>query len=235
MQSDKTTQNQGLGQPGRGQGGQQQSEQPQAFQQGSSSFQSREVQGRQGGASSEVSRRGSGQGQHVPMGNIGGGTMRQHGWTGPQRYNRDPFSVVQQLSEEMDQLFDAFFYGSPGGARGRRSNLQTLWAPEIEVRERGNELRICVDLPGVAKENVKVDIEDGALIIQGERSEAQDEGGEGQGFRRSERRYGSFYRSIALPEGADLERAQANMKDGVLEIVLPMPQPRQAQRLEIKG
>jgi HSP20 family protein len=143
--------------------------------------------------------------------------------------------VVQQLSNEMDDLFDAFFYGRQPMRRARPSELRSLWTPEVEVREEPNQLRISVDLPGISKDAVKVDIHEGVLSIQGERREERNEGDEKQGFRRSERRYGSFYRSIVLPEGADAEHAQANMKEGVLEIAIPLAQRAKGKRLEIQG
>jgi HSP20 family protein len=141
---------------------------------------------------------------------------------------------MQRLSEEMDQLFDSFFYGKPTGRQMRHPGLQSLWAPEVEMCEEGNQLRVFVDLPGVPRDNVKVDVHEGMLTIQGERREERTEGGE-QGFRRSERRYGSFYRSIPLPEGVETENAQAHMKDGVLEITLPVTPAKQPRRLEIQG
>jgi HSP20 family protein len=156
---------------------------------------------------------------------------RQHGLA---RYSADPFEMMERLSSEMDELFDSFLYARPLARSGRQSRLQNLWAPEVEIREEGNQLRVAVDLPGVPRENVKVDLRDGMLTIQGERREERTEGGEQQGFRRSERRYGSFYRSIALPEAADAENAQARMNEGVLEITVPIT-PKQTRRLEIQS
>jgi HSP20 family protein len=71
-------------------------------------------------------------------------------------------------------------------------------------------------------------------MVEGERREERTEGGEQQGFHRSERRYGSFYRSIPLPEGTEAEKAEARMKDGALEITVPVAQ-KQTRRLEIQG
>lgn len=186
----------------------------------------------QGGAL-EGSRQSAGQRQEVEVGRgrDAGQTERRQGIA---RYGRDPFSAMQRLSEEMDELFESFFYGRPGARGARQSQLQSLWAPEVEMTEEGSQLRVCVDLPGIPKDHVKVDIHEGVLTIQGERREERTEGGEQQGFRRSERRYGSFYRSIPLPEGVESEKAEAQMKDGVLQITLPMTPPKQAKRLEIK-
>lgn len=150
------------------------------------------------------------------------------------RYSRNPFEMMEQLSDEMDQLFDSFFYGRPLARSRGQSRLQHLWAPEVEIWEEGNQLRVAVDLPGVSKDNVKVDVRDGMLAVEGERREERSEGGEQQGFRRSERRYGSFYRGIPLPEGAETEKAQARMKEGVLEITVPITS-KHTRRLEIQG
>ena len=162
------------------------------------------------------------------------GTAGGQGERGLARW-RDPFTLMQRMSQEMDELFDSFFYGTPRVRGGRESALRSLWAPDVEVCEEQNRLRVLVDLPGVSKDNVKVDVHEGALTIQGARQEERSEGGEQEGYRRSERRYGSFYRTIPLPDGADAEQAQAHMKDGVLEVTLPMTPRKQARRLDIKG
>ena len=185
--------------------------------------------GQQGGTT------GSTHTQQVPVGSQNtGGAVQQRGRRELARYGRDPFSIMQQMSDEMDELFDAFFYGRPTVRRGRQSELQQLWSPEIEMKEEKDRLRISVDLPGISKDNVKVDIKDGMLTLQGERTEEHTEGSEKEGFHRSERRYGSFYRTVPLPEGANAEAAQANMKDGVLEISIPFAPRKQGKRLEIK-
>ena len=183
----------------------------------------------------EQGMQGSQRGQEMQIGQgEQGGAMQEQGRQRLARYSRDPFTMMQRLSEEMDQLFDSFLYGR-APARTRQSQLQNLWAPDVEIEEEGNRLRVCVDLPGVAKDNVKIDISEGVLTIQGERREERKEGSEQQGYRRTERQYGSFYRSMLLPEGVDTEQAQARMKDGVLEVTLPMTAAKQAKRLEIQG
>ncbi len=166
-----------------------------------------------------------------------GGLQGSRGARGEQALARfrDPFAMMQRLSEEMDELFDSFFYRRPRARGGGESAFRSLWAPDIEVCEEPNQLRLMVDLPGVQRDDVKIDVEEGVITIQGERREERTEGGEEQGYRRSERRYGSFYRSIPLPEGADAQKAEAHMKDGVLEITVPMTPRKQARRLEIQG
>jgi HSP20 family protein len=165
------------------------------------------------------------------------GTMANRRPAGIGRYGNDPFVMVQQLADEMDQLFDSFFYGVPTRRQAQQQQYRApaLWAPEVEVSQEGNQLRVALDLPGISKENVKIELQEGALVIQGERREERTQGSEQGGYRRSERRYGSFYRAVPLPEGADAEQAKAQMKDGVLEITIPLAEPKRARQLEIKG
>lgn len=155
-----------------------------------------------------------------------------------------PFQLISRLSDEMDRIFETFGMGSAwprSTGRGAQSGpaaqggqgLRTLWAPHIEVAERNGKLLIQADLPGVRKEDVDVQIEDDAVIIQGQRHQ-ENERNEG-GFYHSERSYGTFYRVIPLPEGTDAEQANATFRDGVLQIEVPVPQQRQrGRRLEIR-
>jgi len=137
---------------------------------------------------------------------------------------------MQRLADEMDQMFDNFGFGRHWAAPGRESAV-TPWAPEVEVFQKDNELTVRVDLPGLKRDEVSVDITDNTLTIQGERKREHDE--EREGFYRSERSYGSFSRVIHLPEGAMSDQAKASFRDGVLEIVLPAPPGSRGRRLEI--
>jgi HSP20 family protein len=107
------------------------------------------------------------------------------------------------------------------------------WAPDIDVFQRGNELVIRADLPGLKKDDVKVDVTEESVTIQGERKREHEE--EREGRYRVERSYGSFSRLIPLPEGAITDQAKASFDNGVLEITMPAPpeQVRRGRRLEI--
>jgi HSP20 family protein len=164
--------------------------------------------------------------------------QQRRGMQGVARYSRNPLAVMQELSHDLDRLFASFFYGSPTGqgqGQGQGGQSPAIWVPQIEMREDGDKLRVSVDLPGVGKERVRVDIDEGVLVVQGERVDERSESDEQQGVRRTERFYGAFHRAIPLPDGVDTENAQAEMKDGVLEIVLPLAQRSQSKRLDIKG
>lgn len=109
------------------------------------------------------------------------------------------------------------FTGDPEGWFGGSAT----WRPNIEAFQRGNEFVVRADLPGIEKDDVTVEIADEALTIHGERREEREE--EREGFYRSERSYGTFYRSVPLPQGALADTAQANFKNGVLEVTVEAP------------
>ena len=210
---------------------------------GQSSEQGRSAQGQEGaqakqGTQGQQGTQGGSQGQGMQGSQQGGAIQRaeqggmQRRGQGASGYGRNPLAVMEQLSQEVDQLLESFFYGTP--TRGQ-AQAQTVWVPQIDVRQKGNQLRVSVDLPGVDQACVNLALEEGMLTISGEREEERAEGDEQQGFRRIERRYGSFYRAIPLPEEADVEKAQAEMKNGVLEITIPLAQRKQSRRLEIKS
>ena len=143
-----------------------------------------------------------------------------------------PFRAMQRMADEMDRMFENFGLGrrwenSPvWGATGAG-----MWAPEIEVFQKNNELTIKADLPGMKRDDVSIEVADNALTIHGERKREHEE--EREGVYRSERSYGSFYRTIPLPEGAITEQAKATFRDGVLEIRMPAPPASKGRRLEI--
>ena len=155
-----------------------------------------------------------------------------------------PFSFMRRFSEEMDRLFDDFTFGSgmssfPSFGRGlmspgfgREFERMSRWTPQTEVFQRGNELVVRADLPGMTRDQVNVELEENQIIIQGERRDERETNE--QGFYQSERSYGSFYRAIPLPEGIDGEQARADFNNGVLEITMPMPeQSTRRRRIEI--
>jgi HSP20 family protein len=122
------------------------------------------------------------------------------------------------MSEEMDRLTEGF-----GGDRESGD-----WSPAIDVSQKDGKLYVQAELPGMTPEDVKVEVNNDALVIQGERKSTS-ETNEG-GVRRTERQYGSFYRSIPLPEGANADQAQAKFNNGILEITIPTPQQQNARK-----
>lgn len=95
------------------------------------------------------------------------------------------------------------------------------WSPTIDVFQKDNRLVTKVDLPGLKKEDVKVEVADGRLVISGERRREVEE--KKDNVYRSEREYGSFCRAVPLPEGVTLEEVKATFANGVLEVSVPLP------------
>jgi len=151
-------------------------------------------------------------------------------------FGLSPFSFMRRFGEEMDRLFGDFGLGRswiPSALGGEMT--AATWAPQVEMFERNGELVVRADLPGLTKDDIKVEFTDDGLTIEGERRSEHEE--KGEGFYRSERSYGSFYRQVPLPDGVKTDNATANFRDGVLEITMQAPkrEERKARKLEIQG
>lgn len=132
-------------------------------------------------------------------------------------------TLMDRFANEIERLFEDFGLGRVWGEIGRAE-----WTPQIEVFERGGQFIVRADLPGMTSNDVKVEVTDTALIIQGERKEEHKE--EREGWYRSERSYGSFFRSVPLPEGINANEAKASFREGVLEITMPAPKREERRR-----
>lgn len=136
----------------------------------------------------------------------------------------DPFAQLREMQEEMDRLWNNFWSVSvrpPMMPTARPSAMEAIWSPRMDVYKANGNLVIKTELPGMKPEDVSVTLEDGDLIIQGERK-AEKEVKEGN-YYRLERNYGSFYRCEALPEGITPEQIKATFTNGILEITIQMP------------
>ena len=149
-----------------------------------------------------------------------------------------PFGMMRRMADEMDRMFEGFGLptmglGSWGG--GSPWTRSEGFLPQVEMAERDGKLVITADLPGLTKDDVKVEMTNDSIIIEGERKSGNET--REQGMYRSERSYGSFYRAIPLPEGIDASGCNATFKDGVLEVTLPKPpqQASRARRIDVRG
>jgi HSP20 family protein len=146
------------------------------------------------------------------------------------RQAADPFAFMRRVTEELDRAF---------GLREEVPSMPELyprmWAPQIEVFERNQKFFVRVDLPGLKKEDLKIEVAHDELTIQGERKLEKEE--KEEGLYRTERTYGRFFRRIGIPEHVKAEQAVAVFKDGVLEIEMPaIPVPEvQKRTVEITG
>ena len=131
----------------------------------------------------------------------------------------------QPFSRDVDRLFDAFF--GADREQGRR------WVPPVDLVEAEDHFVLRADLPGLADDDVNVEVQDGTLTISGERH-AEHESQE-RGWYRIERSFGSFNRSLTLPDGVDSDAISARFENGVLEVRIPKPEERKPRRVEISG
>ncbi len=145
-----------------------------------------------------------------------------------------PFRGVYDVQGEVDRLFNEMLGGLSRG-RGRHGGQQLAeWAPAIDVLTKDGDVVIRAELPGVKLEDVDITLQNGVLSISGEHKVAQDE--ERGGYHVRERRYGSFRRSMTLPEGTDESKIHARFEDGVLEVTVEGAAIEQApKRIEIEG
>lgn len=145
--------------------------------------------------------------------------------------------MLSELMNDMDRIF-----GGLGGsifAPFRRSfgdpwsDMPSAWSPQLEVFQRGNRLVVRADVPGLTKDDIDVEVRGDELCIRGERKQEHTE--EHEGVYHSERRYGSFCRLVALPEGVNPDTTTATFQNGVLEIQMEAPKSvERGKRIEIR-
>ena len=145
-----------------------------------------------------------------------------------------PFRGFYDMQSEMNRMFDEVF-----GEAGRRSGRQqgeapSRWAPALDALQEDGDIVVRAELPGVKPEEVDITLHNGVLTIAGERK--AEEQREGSGYYVRERRYGSFRRSMTLPQGVDESGIRAHFDGGVLEVTVSgaaaVQEPR---RIEIEG
>jgi HSP20 family protein len=150
----------------------------------------------------------------------------------PNRGAHDPFALLRQMTSELDRAFEGWPSSHwPSFARFVTSDA-AAWSPKIDVFERDNRMITRVDLPGMKKEDVLVEVTDGHLALSGERKRETEE--KKDYFYRSEREYGSFYRAVPLPDGVKLEDVKASFADGVLEVSVPLPTRPEANARKVQ-
>ena len=147
---------------------------------------------------------------------------------------RDPFAMLRQITSELDGIFEESAFPSFRSSFFRTGPPSTAvtWFPEIDVFARDNELVTKIDLPGMKKEDVKVEVADGQLVISGERKTDKEE--QKDNIYRCEREYGSFYRAVPLPAGVKIDDVKATFADGVLEVRVPMPAQADAKKRTVE-
>jgi len=140
----------------------------------------------------------------------------------------EPLRELGSLQNEMNRLFNSVFdTPANGGTTMRR------WMPAMDLVETDDRFVLRADLPGLAEEDIKIELEDGTLTLSGERKAEHES--KSEGYYRVERAFGSFSRSLTLPQGVDPEAVTASFDRGVLEVRIPKPEQRKPRRIEIGG
>jgi HSP20 family protein len=135
----------------------------------------------------------------------------------------DPLREAAAMHTELSRLMNGLFEGN--------GQKQQAWVPALDVWEAEDSVHYAFDLPGLSQDAIHVEVEDGALTVTAtrERAESQDD----HLYRRFERRYGTFSRTIGLPQGVAEDAISASYTNGVLEISVPKPEQQKPKRIEV--
>ncbi|HSL01657.1 MAG TPA: Hsp20/alpha crystallin family protein [Rubrobacteraceae bacterium] len=145
-----------------------------------------------------------------------------------------PFRGFYDVQSEMNRMFDEMFSGLARTGSRQQGEAPTRWAPALDALQEDGDIVVRAELPGVRPEDVEVTFHNGVLTISGERKAEQQR--EGSGYYVRERRYGSFRRSMTLPQGTDDSRIHARFQDGVLEVrVEGAAAVQEPKRIQIEG
>lgn len=144
----------------------------------------------------------------------------------PDLWDWSPFDQLTDLQTEVNRLFNSAGWGLP-----RRADLGGLWNPSLDLFEDKDNIVVKVELPGVKKDEIQLSVHDGLLTITGERK-SEEEVKEGETIR-SERFFGRFQRTVALPKTVAIEKSKANYKDGVLTVSLPKTEEAKPKQIAV--
>ncbi len=135
----------------------------------------------------------------------------------------DPFRELAQWQNEVERFFR--------GLAGTTTNGEQRWVPALDVWETDGEIVYAFDLPGIPEDKISIEYEDGSLTVSAERERSEEVSKEN--YYRVERRYGSFTRTIGLPQGVTESDVKADYRDGVLEVRVAKPKAPEPRRIQI--
>lgn len=149
--------------------------------------------------------------------------------------SRTEFPTLFPLRREIDRLFDDFVKGMDLQTWPAVEEESTAFMPKLDVRETEKDIVVTAELPGVNERDVEVTLSDDILSIRGEKKEEKEE--KLKGYYRMERSYGSFHRSIRLPQEIETDKVQAVFKNGVITITMPKDKAaqKQAKQIQVKS
>lgn len=137
----------------------------------------------------------------------------------------DLWSPLGVFRRDMDSLLSDFFADAPRGTR------EPVWAPACEVTEEEGHYLLSLEVPGVPKDDIKIEVADNTVTITGERHAKQ--GKKTDGVWIGEQRYGKFQRSFALPAGINADKIEANYENGVLSLMVPKAESARPRQIKI--
>ena len=141
----------------------------------------------------------------------------------------EPFRELAALQSEMSRWMNQV----AGGPQSGNGESTSAWLPALDVWETDADLVLSFDLPGIAEEELSVELDDKVLTVSGSRERAEEQSGDR--FYRYERRFGTFSRSVTLPQGVDEDAIKADYANGVLEIRVPKPEEQKPKRIQVGG
>ena len=141
------------------------------------------------------------------------------------RVYRNPWDTMRDFHGELNRIF--------GEDEGRHVETATDWIPSVDIKEMKNAYEVSADVPGVDPQDIHVSLEHDVLTVKGDRkAESRDEG---EGYTRTERVYGSFYRRFTMPDTADGENISAKTEHGVLKLHIPKKERALPKRIAVEG
>lgn len=145
------------------------------------------------------------------------------------RRNRNSDTGLDLFRRDMSRVFDDFFSLTPS------SLFKNEWMPSIDVEEDDDAIHVKAEIPGIDEKDIDVSLENNVLTIKGEKREERKEEDKKKNFIFSERKFGSFSRSITLPDGIKGDEVKAVFKKGVLKIDLPRDEERKPRKIDINA
>lgn len=140
---------------------------------------------------------------------------------------RSPNRTLRTLQREVDSLFDRFFDRADGD-----QDTSAVRAPRTDLVETDDAFHLRLDVPGMTKKDITINLQNGTLTVSGERASERTE--EGEEYVRAERAFGTFHRSFTLPDAVDEANIQATYEDGVLSIHVPKTEESTRRQIDIQ-
>jgi len=145
----------------------------------------------------------------------------------PAKY--DPMDEMRRLQKEMDDMFASFFERGHGGRELAEWGFR---APLSDIEDKDDSLVVTAELPGMDKEDIKIEVDKDSVSISGERKETKEE--KERDYYYCERSYSGYKRRFALPEQVNPDEVEAEYKDGVLKVTMKKEKPKESKKKEVK-